>query len=202
MAKLTAELLGYNYIDTGAMYRAITLLASRAGVEPSDPELSTLTRNAAIRFIPTPSGLTVILNGEDVTTAIRRPEISGLVSYYAREAAVREILTGIQRELASGGRVVMEGRDIGTVVLPDADKKFFITASPEERARRRQIDLRKQGYDTSIEELTAQIIERDRIDSQRPIAPLRPAPDAFIVDTTGKAVSDVVAIIIAEVRRE
>lgn len=96
----------------------------------------------------------------------------------------------------------MEGRDIGTVVLPDADKKFFITASPEERARRRQIDLRKQGYDTSIEELTAQIIERDRIDSQRPIAPLRPAPDAFIVDTTGKTVSDVVAIIIAEVRRE
>lgn len=201
VAKLVAELLGYSHIDTGAMYRAITLLASRAGVSPTDRVLVTLTEKAVIRFTPTPSGLHIFLNGEDVTAAIREPDISSLVSYYAREAAVRRILTRKQRELAAGGRVVMEGRDIGTVVLPGAGKKFFITASATERARRRRLDLLAQGHDTNMQELVAQIIERDKIDSRRAVAPLKPAPDAFIVDTTAKTVDEVVRIIVAEVWR-
>ncbi len=170
------------------MYRAITLMASRAGVEPDDPDLGMLALNADFRFQPTPSGLVIYLNGEDVTAAIRDPIVSGRVSYYAREAAVRQALTRMQRDLAAGGNVILEGRDIGTVVLPKADKKFFITASPRERARRRQIDLRNQGFETDIDELERQITERDRIDSTREIAPLKPAPDAVIVDTTGKTI--------------
>ncbi|MDA8096217.1 MAG: (d)CMP kinase [Clostridia bacterium] len=201
IAKLTAEQLGYDYIDTGAMYRAITLMASRAGVEPDDPDLGMLALNADFRFQPTPSGLVIYLNGEDVTAAIRDPIVSGRVSYYAREAAVRQALTRMQRDLAAGGNVILEGRDIGTVVLPKADKKFFITASPRERARRRQIDLRNQGFETDIDELERQIAERDRIDSTREIAPLKPAPDAVIVDTTGKTIPEVLGIIVSEVRQ-
>jgi len=193
--------LGLAYIDTGAMYRGITLLGMRSGISPEDDEekLIELVRNAELKFEPGQERFRVYLNGEDVTRAIRQPAVSRQVSYYARVPSVRQLLALLQRELAAAGGVVMEGRDIGTVVLPDADKKFFVTASPLERARRRQRELAQQGYRVKLEDLVREIEERDRLDSSRSVAPLRIAPGAIVIDTSDLTVDEVVARIVAEV---
>jgi cytidylate kinase len=201
VAKRVADSLGLAYVDTGAMYRGITLLGMRSGISPEKDEkkLAELVRTAELKFEARPEGLWVYLNGEDVTRAIRQPEVSRQVSYYARVPSVRQLLTSLQRELAAAGGIVMEGRDIGTVVLPDADKKFFITASVLERARRRQRDLVQQGYRVTLEDLVREIEERDRLDSSRAMAPLCVAPDAVVIDTSNLTVDEVVARIVAEV---
>lgn len=193
--------MGFTYVETGAMYRGITLLGMRAGIAPSDSEekLTELVRSAELKFEPSSGGLRVYLNGEDVTRAIREPDVSRQVSYYARIPSVRQVLTLLQRELAVADGIVMEGRDIGTAVLPDAEHKFFITATPLERAKRRQKDLRQQGYRLDLNELVHEIEERDRIDSSRSLAPLCVAPDAVVVDTTDLTVDEVVAMIVAKV---
>lgn len=200
VAKRVADSLGLAYVDTGAMYRGVTLLGMRSGISPDTDEakLLELVRSAELRFEPGRAGLLVYLNGEDVTRAIRQPDVSRQVSYYARVPSVRQLLTLLQRELAVAGGIVMEGRDIGTVVLPDADKKFFITASARERARRRQRELQQQGYRVELEDLVREIETRDRIDSSRSVAPLRVAPDAVVIDTSNLTVDEVVARIIAE----
>lgn len=193
--------MGFTCVDTGAMYRGVTLLGMRAGIAPSDSEekLTELVRSADLKFEAGSGGLRVYLNGEDVTRAVREPDVSRQVSYYARIPSVRQVLTLLQRELAVAGGIVMEGRDIGTVVLPDADHKFFVTASPLERARRRLKELNQGGYRLDLDRLVREIEERDRIDSSRSLAPLRVAPDAVVIDTTHLSVDEVVAMIVAKV---
>jgi len=200
VAKLLAHRLGFLYIDTGAMYRALTLKVLREGIRSTDDEaVGSLAGKVKIDLVPSENGLRVFLDGEDVTDEIRSPEVSRHVSYVARIYAVRERMTALQREMARNGKVVMEGRDIGTCVLPEADHKFFVTASVRERARRRQGDLRLQGHDIDLETLVQEIEKRDYIDSTREVAPLKPALDAKVIDTTGKTVEEVVGLLAAEV---
>lgn len=201
VARRVAESLGLTYVDTGAMYRGVTLLGMRRGISPENgqDDLAELVRSAELRFEPGVGGLRVYLNGEDVTRAIREPDVSRQVSYYARIPSVRQLLTLLQRDLAAAGGIVMEGRDIGTVVLPEADWKFFITASPMERARRRMRELAEQGHRVDLDDLVREIEERDRLDSSRELAPLCIAPDAQIIDTTNLSVDEVVARIVTGV---
>ncbi|ACA59691.1 (d)CMP kinase [Candidatus Desulforudis audaxviator] len=201
VAKRVADSLGFAYVDTGAMYRGITLLGMRTGIAPSDSgeKLTELVRSAELKFEAGSGGLRVYLNGEDVTRAIREPDVSRQVSYYARIPSVRQVLTLLQRELAVADGIVMEGRDIGTAVLPDAEHKFFVTATPLERAKRRLKELNQEGYRLDLDQLVREIEERDRIDSSRSVAPLCVAPDAVVIDTTDLTVDEVVAMIVAKV---
>ncbi len=203
VARMLARRLGLLHVDTGAMYRALTLKALREGVDLQDEEaLVELARRTHITLTPACSGggVRVFLEGEDVTEAVRSPEVSRSVSLVARVPGVRELMVRWQREMAAQwGGVVMEGRDVGTVILPDAQLKVFLTASPEERARRRQQDLLAQGYRVDLERLVQEISERDRLDRSRPVAPLVPAPDAWVIDSSGLTAEEVVEMITARV---
>lgn len=189
---LLAGRLGYVMLDTGSMYRAVTLLALRSGVDPSDADaLIALAHD--MDFDVEPAGAaqdgrhyTAILNGEDVTWAIRTPEVDAAVSRVSSHKGVREEMVRRQRLFAERGRVVMVGRDIGTVVCPDAPLKLYITASAEERARRRWIDRREQGHPDDLATILADVVRRDEIDSTREHSPLRPAADAIVIDTTNR----------------
>ncbi|HHV93225.1 MAG TPA: (d)CMP kinase [Firmicutes bacterium] len=193
VARILAERLGYLHIDTGALYRALTLLVLRRGIEPADESaVAELFGETEIDMVLEPGGAKVLLNGEDVTEAIRAPEVSETVSIVAQHPKVREHLLHLQRQLAAGGGVVMDGRDIGTVVLPDAELKIFLTASPEERARRRMKELRSQGHKVTYKDILLSIRARDNLDAERAVAPLRAATDAIPLDTTGKDVDTVV----------
>jgi len=184
VARMVAERFGYVYIDTGAMYRAVALAALRSGVGPGDAnELGRLVEGLDIRLEPGRSAQRVLLNGEDVTEEIRSREVTSAVPAYAAVPAVRARLVELQRAMARTGGVVMDGRDIGTHVLPDAELKIFLTASVRERARRRYEESgRAQGI--TLEMLEAEIAERDRQDASREIAPLVKAEDAIVLDTT------------------
>lgn len=193
VARMVAERLGYVYIDTGAMYRAITLKALRLGTDLDDPDaLGALVAASRVTLERGPSGERVLLDGEDVTGLIRTPEVSRHVSAVAAVPAVRDRLVEWQREIARGGGVVMDGRDIGSHVLPWADRKFFLTASLEERARRRQAELAAAGHSVSVAELAADIARRDHLDSTRAVSPLVRVADAILIDTTGLPVEEVV----------
>ncbi|AZR72753.1 cytidylate kinase [Anoxybacter fermentans] len=197
-AKEIALRLGYKYIDTGAMYRAVTLLALESGISmDSEEELTKLAEEAEINFAPLrPERNTVYLNGRDVTDEIRSTSVNENVSLVAKIAGVRKALVKKQREMAQSGGVVMDGRDIGTVVLPQADLKIFLTASLETRARRRMNELQRRGENVELEEIKKNLRIRDYMDSAREIAPLRKAEDAIEIDTTGMTVEDVVNKII------
>lgn len=199
VAKEVARRLGYAYIDTGAMYRAVALAALRAGIPAQDVEaLSNLAENAPISLGWGEDGSTrVYLDGQDVSREIRAPKVSRFVSKVAEVPGVRRHLTEKQRRLAASGRVVMEGRDIGTVVLPDAERKFFLTATVEERARRRYAEAAGEGHNISFEEQIREIMSRDDRDASRGVAPLIQAPDAVMIDTTGKRSEQVVEMILA-----
>lgn len=200
VAKLIARQLGYTYIDTGAMYRAIALAVLRAEVPVSDADaVAAVANRCRITFVPDDQGSEhrILLNGEDVTDEIRSPRISQTVSTIAAIPAVRERLLAVQRSLAAHGNVVMDGRDIGTVVLPQAQVKVFLTASLGERTQRRLKELRRQGYDTDEATLSSEILARDQRDAQRSVAPLKRADDAHLVDTTGKEPEVVVQEILA-----
>lgn len=204
VARMLARRLGLLHIDTGAMYRALTLKALRRGTDLQDEKaLEDLARETRIKLVPGSDGtVRVFLDGEDVTDAIRSPEVSRGVSLVARVPGVREIMVRQQREMAAqGGSVVMEGRDVGTVILPDAHLKVFLTASPEARAKRRQQDLLSQGYRVDLEQLVREIAERDRLDSSRAVAPLVPAHDAWIIDSSELTANEVVEMIAARVLR-
>ena len=190
---LVAERLGYLFLDTGAMYRAIALAAKRKAIDPDNAEeLAKLARAARVLIGPPTKrdgrAYTVLLDGEDVTWAIRDAEIDRTVSQVARVPAVRDAMLEQQRSLAKKGRVVMVGRDIGTVVLPDADRKIFLTASAAERAKRREEELAARGETRPRQELLSEILRRDQLDSERKVAPLRAADDAIVVQTDGLAV--------------
>jgi cytidylate kinase len=190
-----AARLGFLYVDTGGMYRALTLKALRAGVDPGDER--GLARLAAVtRVSVEPLTGHILLDGEDVSSLIRAPAVSGAVSQVARVPAVREILTRRMRDLARDGGVILEGRDTGTCVLPDADLKVFLTASLEERAKRRWKELRQAGYRVSLEEVRENLASRDEADSQRGVAPLVMAQDAAVIDTTDLGIEDTVEAVL------
>lgn len=196
VAQMVASKLGYVYLDTGAMYRAVTYLVLQRGVDPGDELAVTSVAKDADIVLRSNSGVnakpTVILNGDDITDKIRTREISNLVSPLSAIASVRDVLVAQQRKLASGGSVVLDGRDIGTVVLPGADVKIFLTASAEERARRRLKDLEKQGESADLQELMAEIEARDKRDSTRDVAPLKVADGGIVVDTDKLTIEQVV----------
>ncbi len=190
---LVAERLGYLFLDTGAMYRAVALAALERSVDPDDGRgLSALARELRITIGPPTvrdgRAYTVLLDGRDVTWEIRDGRIDRVVSQVARVPGVRDAMLEQQRALAARGRVVMVGRDIGTVVLPDADRKIFLTASAAERARRREEELQSRGEQRPRQELLHEILRRDQLDSERAVAPLRAAEDAIVVETDGQSV--------------
>lgn len=189
--------LNYLYFDTGAMYRAVAFLAWERGIDPDDEQhLGELARTTRIDVIPPVSGSSlpyaVQAEGRDITQELRRPEVEAIVSAVSAHPAVRAALTAQQRRIGLAGRVVMVGRDIGTVVLPEADLKIYLDASLEERARRRYAEYRARGRVVTFEDILAAMRERDRLDSTRETAPLKRAPDAVYVDTTALTLDEVV----------
>jgi len=199
IAREVAKRLGMRYLDTGAMYRAVTLLALDAGLGPGRlADSAELAAKMALRLEARPDGLTrVFLGGREVSDDIRGPMVSENVSAVSAQPGVRAVLTRRQREEARKGNVVLEGRDVGTVVVPDAEVKVFLTASVEERARRRQAQLQEQGITQSLEELVSNIESRDALDSGREVAPLRRAAEAIEIDTTGMSIAEVVEAVCA-----
>jgi cytidylate kinase len=187
VAKLVAQKLGYLYVDTGAMYRAVALKALRLGMDINDPIVMAMLAEATdIQLQQQVDGsVRVFLDGEDVTEAIRTPEVSEASSIVSAHEGVRKVLAERQKAMAELGGVVMEGRDIQTVIAPDAEVKIFLTASLEERAKRRWLELQQKGISVSYEEVLQEVKERDERDKNRTIAPLRKAPDAVEIDTTG-----------------
>jgi CMP/dCMP kinase len=195
ISRKIAKALGYTYLDTGAMYRAVGLYLKLHLVDIEDTKaVAAGLKNISIRLLPARNeeGDTgVILNGEDVSDAIRTAEISMLASKVSAIPVVRVKLTEMQREIGSRGKVVAEGRDIGTVVFPEAANKFFLDADIQERARRRARQLHLSGNQVEEEKIREMISQRDRDDSERSVAPLRKAEDALLIDTTGITIEDV-----------
>lgn len=186
MAKRLARELGFLYVDTGALYRAIALYCVRNGVDRADAAAveACLVKICLDLAYAEDGTQRVLLNGEDVSDKIRTPEISMAASAASALPAVRAFLLETQRALGRSRNILMDGRDIGTVVLPDAQIKIFLTAAPEARAHRRYLELREKGEDVTPEGVLADVLQRDRNDSTRAIAPLRQAEDAVLVDTT------------------
>lgn len=186
LAQQAAKELGFLYVDTGAIYRTVALKTLRAGVDAADEsQMAPLLENLDIRMDYGPDGeQRMFLEGEDVSKAIREHQVSGLASKVAAIPAVRDFLLDFQRKQAREHDVVMDGRDIGTVVLPDADVKIFLTAAPESRAQRRVLELEQRGQQADYNTILHDIIQRDEQDKNRPIAPLRQAEDAVLLDTT------------------
>ena len=201
-AKETAKRLGMVYVDTGAMYRTVALACMRAGVSVSDEAAALSVLNIIdMRIEPEQGGQRIFLDGKDVTAEIRTPEIGKGASEVAAFRKVRERLVEIQQELARKYPVVMDGRDIGTVVLPDAELKIYLDAGVEERARRRQGELREQGKTEELSEVMEKIRQRDEADKTREHSPLRMANDAILLDSTGMSAEEVVQAILAEAEK-
>ena len=202
LAKLIAEELGFLYVDTGAIYRTVGLYAYKNNVEPHDaPAVIALLDSIKIELEHGSDGLQhMYLNGEDVTADIRQHAISAYASAVSAIPRVRAFLLDMQRDLARTHNVVMDGRDIGTVVLPDADVKIFLTASPEDRARRRYEELLARGQQAEHDTVLKDLLERDKNDSTRSAAPLRQAEDAVLVDTTGNTLEESFALLLNTVK--
>jgi len=201
LSKLLAKALNYINIDTGAMYRSVALAAQRRGIEPSDEEaLRRLCDTISIDFVRSGSGERVLLNGEDVSEAIRTPEISLLTSRVSACKGVREAMVRLQRKMGERGGVVLEGRDIGSVVFPGAEVKFFLQASAGERGRRRYEELKGKGFPVDLEQTVAEVEERDAADSAREHAPLIRAEDAEVIDSTTLSIDQVLTEMLQVVR--
>ncbi|MBC7344300.1 MAG: (d)CMP kinase [Clostridia bacterium] len=197
VARMVAHRLNYDYIDTGAMYRALALKAIEENIDCTDGEsLESLVSRTDIRFERRGGKILVILDGRDVTAEIRKPEVGRIVSQVARVGGVRMRMVELQRKLASSGSVVMDGRDVGSYVLPDAPYKFFLTAPLEERARRRFQEMKEKGFITTLEDVCREIAERDALDSTREIGPLVRPPDAMVIDTSFLSPQQVVELIL------
>jgi len=193
VAKIIAEDYSYIYIDTGAMYRALTYIALQENVDcKNEQKVADVLSRIKIELFPSEVGQIVKVNSEDVTEVIRTNEVTNHVSYVAMHPLVREEMLKRQRQLASQGGVVMDGRDIGTHVLPDAELKVFLRASVEERAKRRHDENLKKGFDSDLDKLKQEIANRDKLDSEREVAPLRKAEDAIELDTTALSIQQVV----------
>lgn len=202
LARRLAAHYGLLYVDTGAIYRTVALAALRAGIDPADADgVIALLPGLDIRLGYGEDGLQhMYLAGEDVSADIRRHEVSAGASKVSALPAVRDFLMETQRSLAREHSVVMDGRDIGTVVLPDADLKIFLTADSTDRARRRWLELKERGQEADYEQVLRDVIERDRRDTQRETAPLRQAEDAVLADTTGIGLEESFALLSGIVR--
>ena len=201
VAKAAAQELGFIYVDTGAIYRTIALYVLRQGVDPHQASaVEALLPQVQVSLEYTQQGQKMLLNGEDVTALIRTPEVSMATSACSAIPAVRAYLLQLQRDLAAENNVLMDGRDIGTVVLPHAQLKVFLTASPEERARRRVAQLEKAGQQADYASILRDIQQRDYQDSHRETAPLRPAEDSVLVDTSGVTFEESVQRLVKLVR--
>jgi CMP/dCMP kinase len=198
VAKIVAEKLSYIYIDTGAMYRALTYKAITNKIDLEDEiSLLEILLNTKMELLPSPNGQLVLLDGKDVTQEIRTADVTNNVSFVAKHQKVREEMVRLQQAFAEGGGVVMDGRDIGTHVLPKAEVKVFLLASVEERALRRHTENLQKGFPSNLEQLKEEIARRDKIDSEREYAPLRKAEDAVEMDTTSLTIPEVVENIMA-----
>lgn len=195
VAQLAAKKLGYTYIDTGAMYRAVAWKVLQQH-EVTDERILEVIRDIDVDLQYAEGKTTVTVDGEDVSAAIRTPEVSAVVSRVAALGPVRAKMVDLQRKMAKRGAVLMDGRDIATNVLPHADVKIFLTASIEERAHRRWKEMKEKGYDIALETLKKDIAARDKADSEREISPLVQADDAVLLDTTGLSIDEVVARIL------
>lgn len=201
LSKLLAEKLDYAYIDSGALYRSVALKVQEHGADPDDDEaLRRLCGNLAISFRREHDRLAVMLDGRDVTDAIRAPEISMLASRVSARKSVRDALLDVQRRLGEGGGIVVEGRDMGTVVFPDAVAKVFLTASAEARAERRYKQLIDKGMSASLPALVSDMQARDARDAERAVAPLKPAADAMLLDTTQMGIEAAVEAVLQHFR--
>ncbi len=202
VGQLAAQALGFLYVDTGAMYRAMAWRADELGLTPDDVEpIAAMAQQSDVRLEDAPDGKQrVFINGVDVTDAIRTPRLSNLVSPISAIPGVRERMVELQRKMGANGGVVMEGRDIQTVVFPDAEVKIFLTASPAERARRRWRELQQRGITADLAQIQRDIEERDARDSQRDVSPLCKAADAIEVNTDGLTIEQVVERIIQIVK--
>ena len=202
VARGVAQRLRFRYVDTGAMYRSVAWAVLQRGVSLSDERAVTaLARSVRIDFVTDPLGQRVLVDGVDVTEAIRTPQVSDGASIVSVYPGVREAMVTIQRRMGVDGGVVMEGRDIGTVVFPDAEIKVFLDASLDERARRRFEELKARGAGVDLESVRKAEEERDRRDRTRNHSPLRAAPDAVVIDSAGIPADEVVARIVQLVRR-
>ncbi len=203
VCRLLAKALGYVYLDTGAMYRAIAWALKEKGKTcAEDGECAACLPTLPLRFFIAEGALTITCNGRFLDDELREPEITREASRISQSAAVRTFLTEWQRRLASDGRVVAEGRDMGTVVFPHAPVKVFLTADLATRTQRRQAQYREKGISVDYAELEAQIRERDAADAERALAPLRPAPDALLLDTSGMDISGVMERLLRFVREK
>lgn len=200
VSRLIAKRLGILYLDTGAMYRAAALQAKRTGIDFSDGQgLYKMCMELDLRFAPDNENQRILLGNEDISADIRSPEMDMMASKISAVKEVRDAMTTLQRRIGDTGALVAEGRDMGTVVFPDADYKFFVTASVPERARRRHLERLGRGEAISIERVEEELKKRDAQDSGRAIAPLRPAEDAEIIDTTGTGIEEVIEGIIKKI---
>lgn len=200
IAKAVAERLGYAYIDTGAMYRSVTWKFLQLGWDFSEEKLVDLAHTMVIEFRPEAKVNRVFVDGAEVTEAIRTPQVTKLVSKVAAIGGVRAAMVVQQRRMGEAGGVLMDGRDIGTVVFPQAELKIFLTASVEERARRRYAEMVAKGQGVDLQQLQAEIADRDRQDSERAISPLKQAEDALLLDTSNMSIEEVTAKITALVQ--
>ena len=193
IAKIVSEKLGYIYIDTGAMYRAVSWAVLKSGTEITDENILTVAEKVDVSLQNAEDNkLHVFANEVDITDEIRTPEVTKIVSQVARLAPIREKMVVIQRKLAENGAVVMDGRDVASRVLPNADIKIFLTASIEERAERRYKEMKNKGFDVNLKELQDDIAARDKADTERKVSPLVKVPDAILLDTTGMPIDIVV----------
>jgi cytidylate kinase len=205
VARRVAERLGYVYVDTGAMYRAIAWATNRDDINPSDAEtIAALANRTRIQLVPSDidavDSSRVLVDGVDVTDEIRTPAISAVTSSIASFPAIRKRMASMQKAMGAAGGVVMEGRDIGTVVMPDAEVKIFLTASVEQRARRRAAELAARGTPVDMDILLGQIEVRDRRDASRSIAPMVAASDALVLDSDALTADEVVDIVVERCR--
>lgn len=200
IARQAAQAIGFIYVDTGALYRSIAYFVKMSNADPSDINaIAHLLEKAKIELKFIDGEQRVLLNGDDVSDAIRTPEISMMASRISALPIVREFLFDLQRQIARDNDVIMDGRDIGTVVLPSADVKIFLTASAEIRAKRRHLELTHKGHDVSYQDVLDDIKQRDYDDENREIAPLKRAEDAILVDTTSINFDDSVKLIISTI---
>jgi len=201
VSKLVAKALGVVYIDTGAMYRALTLKAMRNKVDLKDEgALTGLAKSTEIDLKDGPGSLKVYLDGEDVAGLIRTPELTNNVKYIARVPGVREEMVKLQRSIGQRRGAALEGRDIGTVVFPDADYKFYLDADPEERARRRHKELVEAGQTVDLADIKKDVISRDESDMTRSVGALKKADDAILIDTTKLSIDEVVKKILSYIK--
>lgn len=201
VARKVAQKLQFRYIETGSMYRAVAWKAMKSGIELGDREkVAAVGRNLHLEFVLAPDGQVLLVDGENVSHLLKDEVVSRGAAIVATYQEVRDVMTAKQREIGRSGNVVMDGRDIGTIVFPGAERKFFLDADPEERGKRRYLELKAKNQDVDLAQIVEQVRQRDHEDRNRAIAPLRPAPDAIKVDTTDLKIDEVVDEVVRGIR--